>query len=70
MQQITIKLSDDLYAELLSASSDVLEMCYSPERWATEAVESALASRRLPRVKLGKNDAHIGPEPEGYPVHI
>ena len=51
MQQVTIKLSDELYSELQRVSEDVLEMCYSPERWATEAVESALASRRLPRVR-------------------
>lgn len=51
MQQVTIKLSDEMYTELPSVSQDVLEMCYSPEKWATEAVESALATRRLPRAK-------------------
>lgn len=52
VQQVIIKLSDEMYAELQSVSEDVLEMCYSAERWATEAVESALASRRLPRVRV------------------
>lgn len=51
MPRIAIDLSDELYRELQRVSEDVLEMCYSPERWATEAVESALATRRLPRAK-------------------
>jgi hypothetical protein len=53
MQQVVINLNDELFAELKSVSSDVLELCYSPEKWATEAVESALATRRLPRVRIG-----------------
>jgi hypothetical protein len=59
MAQVTIKLSDEMYAELESAAADVHELGFTPERWAEEAVESALASRRLPRVKLGKNGACI-----------
>jgi hypothetical protein len=51
MQQVTIKLSDEMYAELQRVCDDVRETCYSPEKWATEALESALATRRLPRVK-------------------
>ena len=51
MQRVTVNLSDELFAELQSVSEDVLEMCYSPEKWATEAVESALATRRLPRAR-------------------
>ena len=47
MQQVIIKLSDEMFAELQSVSEDALEMCYSQEKWATETVESALASRRL-----------------------
>ena len=50
MQQVTIKLSDALYRELENAASNTLEMGFGPERWATEALEAALASRRLPRV--------------------
>ena len=50
MQQVVIKVSDERYAELESVSADVLEPCHTPERWCTEAVESALATQRLPRV--------------------
>jgi hypothetical protein len=50
-RQVIVTLSDALYAELESVSEDVLELCYSPERWATEALEAALATRRLPRVR-------------------
>jgi len=55
MQCVTIPLSDELYRELQRVSEDVLEMCYSPERWAQEALEAALATRRLPRLKLRKD---------------
>lgn len=46
--QITITLNDELYRELQRVSADVREMGYSPERWASELVESELATRRLP----------------------
>ncbi|MGB9071455.1 MAG: hypothetical protein WCC22_02205 [Terriglobales bacterium] len=48
MQRITIILEDALYQELKAAVS---REPMSPETWATEAVESALASRRLPFVR-------------------
>ena len=52
MQCVTIPLSDELYMELQRVSEDVLEHGYTPQMWAKEAVESALATRRLPRVRL------------------
>jgi hypothetical protein len=51
MQRVTITLNDELFAELQRASEDMLEIGFGPERFATEAVESVLATRRLPRVK-------------------
>ena len=59
MQQVTIKLSDALYRELQSVSEDVREQCLSPERWAAEALEAALATRRLPRVCWSQNEKPI-----------
>jgi hypothetical protein len=52
MRAVTINLPDALFAELETASSNVHEFGFTPERFAQEAVESALASRRLPRVRL------------------
>jgi len=51
MQQVIVKLSDEMYKELQRVSDDMLEMGFTPERCATEMVESVLATRRLPRVK-------------------
>jgi len=48
--KITIDLADELFRELSTAASEVTEMGYSPTRWATESVESVLATRRLPRL--------------------
>jgi hypothetical protein len=49
VRQITITLPDELYVELQTVSSECTkEMGFGPETWAQEAVESALASRRLP----------------------
>lgn len=49
MQQITIALRDELYAELVQAAAATRERAFGPEHWAEEAVEAALATRRLPR---------------------
>jgi hypothetical protein len=71
VRQITITLSDELYTELESASTNVREHGFGPETWAQEAVESALADRRLPRVKPAAYGARIqATEPEDYPVRV
>jgi hypothetical protein len=51
MRRITLVLPEELFSELQSASTDIHEQGFTPERWAQEAVESVLASRRLPRVQ-------------------
>ena len=56
--QVTITLNDELYRELQSASQAMLEMGYTPARFATEIVESDLASRRLPKV-MRLSDAEV-----------
>ena len=48
--KVIITLPDKLYAELQSVAEDVNEHGFTPLRGATEALEAALASRRLPRV--------------------
>jgi hypothetical protein len=53
MPNLVITLNPELYSELETASRHVCEMGFGPEKWATEAIESALASRRLPRVAVG-----------------
>jgi hypothetical protein len=76
MRRLTIVLPDALYEELESVAAGH-EMTFGPETWAQEAVESALATRRLPNVAPAKH----GPqrrrefevedlEPEPYPVHF
>ena len=76
MRQITLTLPDALYTELEAASASVREHGFTPETWAQEAVESALATRRLPSVPVGGHGPHkrraveADAEPECYPVHF
>jgi hypothetical protein len=76
MRQITIHLQEELYNELEAASAVVRELGFGPEAWAQEAIESALASRRLPRVPVGSHGPRIGEaesdeaEPKCYPLHF
>jgi hypothetical protein len=51
LRKIIIALPEELFSELQAASADIHEMGFTPERWAQEAVESVLATRRLPRVR-------------------
>jgi hypothetical protein len=50
MKKLTIELPDGLYAELVTASAEAHEPGFRAKHWAQECVQSALASRRLPRV--------------------
>jgi len=74
MPQIRIALTDGQYAELKRATARAGEPGFSPTDWAREAVESALASHRLPRVTLGRGGARVAriraaePEPEREPA--
>jgi hypothetical protein len=69
--KITFDLSDGFYAELRAASAEALEIGFRPEDWAQECVQSALASRRLPRVTAGMRGARARtdePELKSYPL--
>lgn len=78
MKQITITLHDEMYAELEDVSAGCRELGFSPAKWAQEAVEAVLATRRLPRMwtaggygghhNVAKSESEIEPEP--YPVHL
>ncbi len=57
MKRVTVVLSDELYGELLSAVST--EPGIGPDTWAAEAVEAALATRRLPYVIPSPRDARM-----------
>ena len=77
MPRLIISLSDELFRELQAASSAAHEMLCTPETWAQEAVESAIASRRLPNVERARYGARPGGcameadyEPEEYPVRL
>ena len=50
MVQITIFLPDEMHAELKAVSAEINEMGFGPDKWAQECIESALATRRLPRM--------------------
>jgi hypothetical protein len=54
MPRVTITLSDELFAELERVSAGANDLGFGPETWAQEAVESALATRRLPGVSQGR----------------
>jgi hypothetical protein len=69
MPRIVIELTDGQYGELRRATARAGEPGFTPKDWAREAVESALASHRLPRVTLGRGGARVRiraaePEPE------
>ena len=49
MRSVTIHLDDELFRELETAAAETSKRHFPPEAWAAEAVESVLASRRLPR---------------------
>lgn len=69
----SLSLPDALFQELVDAA---LECRCSPKIFAAQSLESALASRRLPKVALGAHGPRIATaeveeaEPEGYPVHL
>ena len=78
MRQVILNLPDALYLELEVVSAAVREHGYGPASWAQEAVESVLATRRLPGVTAGRCGPRItapevaeveDAELEGYPVH-
>jgi hypothetical protein len=56
MRKIEIRLDDALYEELTTASE---EQGLTPWGFAGEAVESCLASRRLPRVKASTSTPRL-----------
>ena len=58
--KITISLSDTMYAALTKVSASAHEQMVTPETWATEAVESAIASRVLPSVETGRYGGRPG----------
>jgi hypothetical protein len=60
MPSITIILNDGMFAELQLAARRTCEPGFDATDFATEAIESVLASRRLPTVTLGRHGARIG----------
>jgi hypothetical protein len=55
MKHLTIRLADELYDELIVAAADTVELDEAdtqpaPEEFASQCVESVLASRRLERI--------------------
>jgi len=49
-----LDLPQELYADLIT---DCTNCSCSPKQWAAEAVEAAIASRRLPKVEVGTHGA-------------
>lgn len=54
MPKVSIKLSTELYRELQSAAASMQEPGYSAVNFITDVLTSDLASRRLPRMALGR----------------
>lgn len=54
---LDLDLPSSLHGELIEAAKEV--RC-SPEVFCGECVESVLASRRLPRVAIGKHGPRVG----------
>ena len=64
MRHITITLNDTMYAELETVAAGTPDLTFSPATWAQEAVEAALASRRLPAISRLTADEVFGRKPE------
>jgi hypothetical protein len=54
MPKVSIKLPTELYRELQSAAASMHEPGYSAVNFITDVLTSDLASRRLPRMALGR----------------
>jgi hypothetical protein len=54
MPKVSITLPTELYKELQSAAASMREPGYSAVNFITDVLTSDLASRRLPRMALGR----------------
>ena len=54
MPKVSINLSTELYRELQAAAASMQEPGYSAVNFITDVLTSDLASRRLPRMALGR----------------
>ena len=71
MRRITVTLSDEQYKELQSLAAGVREMTFKPEHWAAEAIEAALASRRLRRVRIAITEVEaLGRNPQDLELYL
>lgn len=52
MPRVVFNLNRELYRELEAAAAESREMTYHAEQWAADCVASALASRRLSKVRI------------------
>lgn len=50
MRYLKISLQETMFQELEQAAGEIHEMGYGPEMFASECIESVLASRRISRV--------------------